>query len=153
MTADAKTNTVTFHLTHADAEFEDQLAVPFGSILPANAPAQDAGTTPIPGTGPYYFASYNPNRALVLKRNPHFHVWSSAAAPQGYPDEIDMTFGLSVEAEVTAVENGTADWMFDPPPPDRLTEISNQYASQAHVNSLTAFWYLAMNTNSPRSTA
>ncbi|MGH3470434.1 MAG: ABC transporter substrate-binding protein, partial [Nocardioidaceae bacterium] len=81
--------------------------------------------------------------------NPHFHVWSQAAEPQGYPNEIDMTFGQTVEAEVTDVENGTADWMFDPPPPDRLTEISNKYASQAHVNTLTAFWYLALNTNIP----
>ncbi|MGH3472474.1 MAG: ABC transporter substrate-binding protein, partial [Nocardioidaceae bacterium] len=82
--ADATTNKVTFHLTQPDAEFEDQIAVPFGSILPANAPSKDAGTTPIPGTGAYYFASYDPNRALVMKRNPHFHVWSQAAEPQGY---------------------------------------------------------------------
>jgi peptide/nickel transport system substrate-binding protein len=52
-----------------------------------------------------------------------------------------------VESEVTAVENGQADWIFDPPPADRLNEIGTKYAQQAHVNTLTAFWYLAMNTN------
>lgn len=143
------TNSVVFHLTQADPSFLDQLAMPFASILPAGSPAHDAGTTPLPSTGPYYFASYQPSKALVMKRNPYFKVWSARAEPQGYPDEIEETFGLSAEAEVTAIENGQADWMYDPPPPDRLTELSTKYASQVHVNSLTAFWYLAMNTNLP----
>jgi peptide/nickel transport system substrate-binding protein len=82
-----------------------------------------------------------------MERNPYFKEWSRDAQPQGYPDEIDETFGLTVEAEVTAVENGQADWVFDPPPADRLNEIGTKYAQQAHVNTLTAFWYLAMNTN------
>lgn len=144
--ADPATNTVTFNLTAPDAEFEDQLAVPFGSILPASAPSHDAGSAVIPGTGAYMFASYNPNSSLVMVRNPYFHVWSAKAQPQGYPDKITETFGLTVENEVTAVENGQADWMFDAPPPDRLTELSTKYASQVHVNPLTADWYLAMNT-------
>jgi peptide/nickel transport system substrate-binding protein len=146
---DAATGSVTFHLTQPDPAFLDQLAMPFASVLPAGSPPTDAGTTPLPGTGPYYFASYQPNKALVMKRNPYFRAWSAKAEPPGYPDEIDETFGLSAEAEVTAVENGQADWMYDAPPPDRLSELSTKYASQVHVNALTAFWYLAMNTNLP----
>jgi peptide/nickel transport system substrate-binding protein len=145
--ANAGADTVTFNLTAPDAEFLDQLAVPFGTILPASAPPKDAGTTPLPGTGPYMFSKYNPNSELVLVRNPYYHVWSTQADPPGYPDEIDMTFGVTVESEVTEVENGQADWVFDPPPPDRLAELSTKYANQIHVNPLTAFWYLAMNTN------
>lgn len=145
----AATNTVVFNLIAPDAEFLDQLAVPFGSIIPANTPPKDQGDNPIPGTGAYYFASYNPNSALVMKRNPYFKVWSAAAQPQGYPNEIEMTFGLPVESEVTAVENGQADWMFDPIPADRLSTISSDYASQVHVHSLTADWYAPMNMNIP----
>jgi peptide/nickel transport system substrate-binding protein len=143
----AKTGTVTIHLTDADPEFPFKLAVPHASILPKSAPSKDAGTTPLPGTGAYKFVSYDPNRQLKMVRNPYFKEWSRDAQPQGYPDEIDETFGLTVEAEVTAVENGQADWVFDPPPADRLNEIGTKYAQQAHVNTLTAFWYLAMNTN------
>lgn len=143
----AATNQVTFNLTQPDPDFEDQLAVPFGSILPASAPTKPGGSNaPIPGTGPYYFASYNPNTQLVMKRNPYFKVWSVAAEPQGYPNEIVTTFGQTVENEVTAVENGQADWMGDPPPPDRLTELSTKYAKQVHVNTLTADWYAVFNT-------
>ena len=144
---DAKTNTVTINLVDPDPELLYKLAVPHASILPASAPPKDAGTTPIPTTGPYMFDSYDPNRALIMMRNPYFKEWSHDAQPQGYPDEIDETFGLTVEAEVTAVENGQADWVFDAPPADRLSEIGTKYESQAHVNPLTAVWYLVMNTN------
>jgi len=132
-----------------DPEFPFKLGVPHASILPADSPGRDAGTKPIPGTGAYMFESYDPNRALKMVRNPNFKEWSSDAQPQGYPDVIEETFGLTVEAEVTAVENGQADWVFDPPPADRLNEIGTDYADQAHVNTLTALWYLAMNTNLP----
>ncbi|MGW1555800.1 ABC transporter substrate-binding protein [Streptomyces sp. NPDC002144] len=145
---DAKTNTVTINLTAADPEFPYKLAVPHASILPKDSPAKDAGTKPLPSTGPYTAASYDPNRELKLVRNPHFKEWSRDAEPQGYPDVIDYTFGQTVESEVTAVENGQADWMFDAPPADRLNEIGTKYASQAHVNPLTAFWYATLNVNS-----
>ncbi|MGW1618858.1 ABC transporter substrate-binding protein [Streptomyces sp. NPDC002172] len=144
---DAKTGTVTINLTAADPEFAYKLAVPHASIVPKDSPAKDAGTKPLPTTGPYMAASYDPNRALKLVRNPHFKEWSREAQPQGYPDDIDYTFGQTVESEVTAVENGQADWMYDPPPADRLNEIGTKYASQAHVNPLTAFWYATLNVN------
>jgi peptide/nickel transport system substrate-binding protein len=62
---------------------------------------------------------------------------------------IIQKFGLSAEAEVTQVENGQADWMFDTPPSDRLNEISTKYADQVHVNPLTAVWYWAFNVRIP----
>ncbi|WP_405733355.1 ABC transporter substrate-binding protein [Streptomyces sp. NBC_01537] len=144
---DAAADTVTINLTAADPEFPYKLAVPHASIVPKGSPAKDAGTTPLPGTGAYKAASYDPNKALKLVRNPYFKEWSREAQPQGYPDEIDETFGLTVEAEVTAVENGQADWMFDPPPADRLNEIGTKYAKQVHVSPLTAMYYLTLNVN------
>jgi peptide/nickel transport system substrate-binding protein len=143
----AATNTVTFNLITSDSEFLDQLAVPFGSILPASTPGKDQGDTPIPGTGAYYFVSYNPNSGLIMKRNPYFKVWSAAAEPQGYPNEIEETFGETVESEVTSVENNQADWIFDSLPTDRLQQISTQYPKQLFVNTLTADWYAPMNVN------
>jgi peptide/nickel transport system substrate-binding protein len=144
---DANAGTVTVHLTAPDPEFTYKLAVPHATVLPKDAPQTDAGNTALPTTGPYMVESYDPNRSLVMVRNPNFKEWSHDAQPAGYPDRIEETFGLTVEAEVTAVENGQADWVFDPPPADRLTEIGTKYAKQAHVNPLTAMWYLAMNVN------
>lgn len=144
-----KGNTVTINLTAPDAEFKYKLAVPHASILPASAPPNDAGSKAIPGTGAYYFSSYDSNKQLVMKRNPYFHVWSQSAQPDGYPDQITQSFGLTVEAQVTAVENGQADWGYDFPPADRLNELGTKYAAQTHLTPLTAFWYAPMNVNIP----
>lgn len=143
---DAKANTVTINLIAPDPELKYKLAVPHASILPADAPSSDAGTKPIPGTGAYYFASYNPNKQLVMKRNPYFKVWSKEAQPDGYPDQIVQSFGLTVEAQITAIENNQADWTLEAPPADRLNEMGTKYAKQVFVNTLTAFWYAPMNT-------
>ena len=143
---DEAASTVTINLTQPDAEFFDKLGLPHAAILPADAPAQDAGSVPIPGTGPYMFESYDPNKALVMVRNPHFKVWSEEAQPDGYPDKVQYDFGLSEEAAVTAIQNGEADWTFDEIPADRLGEIGTKNKEQVHVTPLTAWWYLPMNT-------
>ncbi|SIQ33388.1 MULTISPECIES: ABC transporter substrate-binding protein [Acidiphilium] len=144
---DAASNTVTIHLRHPDSEFLDQLAVPFGAILPADTPDHDMGTQPIPGTGSYMVKSYDPSGGIVMVRNPHFHQWSAQAQPKGYPNEIDYKFGLSAESQVTAVENNQYDWMFEDVPADRLNEIATKYTTQVHINPLNWFYYAPMNVN------
>ena len=140
---------VTFNLTTADPEFLDKLSVPFAYILPASTPAKNVNIPP-PGTGPYKWVQYAPSKQIKLVRNPFFKQWSADAQPSGNPDVIVQKFGLSVEAEVTAVQNNQADWMFDQPPADRLGELSSaKYASRVHVNPLTATYYFALNNNVP----
>jgi peptide/nickel transport system substrate-binding protein len=142
----ARGNTVTFHLTTADPEFLDRLAMPFTFILPASTPPKNVDIPP-PGTGPYKWVQYTPTKQIKLVRNPFFKEWSKDAQPAGNPNTITMKFGLTPEAEVTAVEHNQADWMFDQPPADRLGELSSKYANRVHVNPLTAIWYFAFNVN------
>jgi peptide/nickel transport system substrate-binding protein len=146
---DEAAGTVTINLTRVDPEFMFKLAVPHAAVLPADAPASDAGSIPIPGTGPYFFSAYDPNKGLTMSRNPHFKQWSEDAMPDGYPDVVQYDFGLTDEAEVTAVMNGEADWMFDQPPTDRLGEIGTKFKDQVYINNLTAWWYAPMNTRIP----
>jgi peptide/nickel transport system substrate-binding protein len=146
---DAKAGTVTIRLAKPDPEFLFKLAFAHAAILPADAPAKDTGVTPIPGTGAYRIVSYDPKKQLKLARNPHFKEWSADAQPDGYVDEVDYDFGLSSEDQVTAIANGQADWMFNPVPADRLTELGTKYAKQVKVSPLTALYYVAMNTRLP----
>jgi peptide/nickel transport system substrate-binding protein len=141
-------NTVTFHLTRGDPEFLDQLAVPFAFILPASTPTKNVNIPP-PGTGPYKWVQYAPTKQIKLVRNPYFKEWSKDAQPAGNPDVILQKFGLSAEAEVTAVENNQADWMYDQPPADRLNEMGTKYVDRVHINPLTATYYFAFNVNQP----
>jgi peptide/nickel transport system substrate-binding protein len=137
-------NSVTFNLTRADPEFLDKLAVPFAFILPASTPDKNVNIPP-PGTGPYKWVQFAPNKQMKVVRNPFFKEWSKDAQPAGNPDAIVQKFGLSVEAEVTQVENNQADWIFDQPPADRLNELGTKFASRVHINPLTAVWYFAFN--------
>ena len=136
VSANDAARTVTINLVAPDPEFKYKLAVPHASILPASSPPTDVGTKPIPGTGAYYFSSYNTNKELAPKRNPYFKQWSKLAQPDGYPDEITQSFGLTTEAQITAIENGEADWTLEAPPADRLGEIGSKYADQVHINTL-----------------
>ncbi len=144
--------TLTFNLTGPDPEFIDALSLPFAYAVPGNTTFKNLGNNVPPGTGPYMWQSYDPNKEAVLVRNPFFHVWSAAAQPPGYPNEIVEKYGLTISDEVTAVENGQADEVFDAdtPPPDRLAELNSaKFAHQVHVNALTADWYWALNTKVP----
>ncbi len=145
--ADEAAGTVTINLTRPDAEFIDKLALPHAVILPADAPTTDAGSVPIAGTGAYMFASYDPNKQLVMTRNPNFKVWSEEAQPDGYPDQVNYDFGSTQAEQITAIENGEADWTLDEPPADRLSEMGTKYKDQVYVTPLTAWWYLPMNVN------
>ncbi len=147
--ADDDAGTVTIRLTRPDPEFLAKLALPHASVLPAASPVRDAGTTPLPGTGPYAIASYDPGATMRLARNPHFREWSEAAQPDGYADEVHYDFGLGDEAQVTAVLNGDADWMFDTPPADRLGDLGARHAAQVHLDPAHAIWFLPMNTRRP----
>lgn len=144
---DEAASTVTINLTRPDAEIFDKLALPHAAILPADSPTTDVGSKPLPGTGPYMFTAYDPNKGFTMARNPNFKVWSEQAQPDGYPDVVQYDFGLTEEAQVTAVQNGEADWMYDEPPADRLGEMGTKNKDQVHVTPLTAWWYVPMNNN------
>ncbi|PRH85789.1 peptide ABC transporter substrate-binding protein [Labrys okinawensis] len=144
--ADEAAGTITINLTKPDAELLYKLALPHAVILPADTPAEDMGSRPIPSTGPYMISAFDPNKGMTLSRNPNFKQWSEEAQPDGYPDAVQYDFGLSEEAAVTAIQNGEADWMFDPLPSDRLAELGTKFKDQLHISPLSAWWYAPLNT-------
>lgn len=149
VTSDEAAGTVSIHLARPDPELMFKLALPHASIVPAASPGADTGTVALRSTGPYRIESYQTTEMLRLVRNPFFHEWNAEAQPDGFPDVIEERFGLEDEAEVTQVENGQADWMFDLPPSDRLGELGSQFAGQVHVNPALAVWIMPLNVNEP----
>jgi peptide/nickel transport system substrate-binding protein len=142
-------NTVTFHLAYPDPEFLERLALVWAVAVPPGAPNHDIGQHPLPATGPYEIARYSPAHEVTLVRNPHFHEWSHAARPDGYPDEIVWKIGASPAAAVSAVEQGRADYSLDPPPPNRLAEVQTRFAPQLHPNPTDWTALLFLNTRVP----
>ncbi len=144
--ADPKAGTVTVHLIRPDAEFLYKLCLNFADVVPASTPERDIGNDPAAATGPYMIQNYDPNRHMTVVRNPYFRAWDDQAQPDGYVDRIEYSFGLSDEAEVTAVENNEFDWMYDDKPADRLGEIGARFYRRTYVNALPTIWYVPMNT-------
>jgi Bacterial extracellular solute-binding proteins, family 5 Middle len=129
--ADDSTRTLTFRPTAPDPDFLFKLALGFIVPVPPATPMHDIGTHPIPGTGPYRFASIGAHR-IVFVRNRRFREWSHAAQPDGQPDRIEWRFGATPEQEDAAVEGGRPDWTGDLP--SDLGSVVRQYASQVHSN-------------------
>jgi YVTN family beta-propeller protein len=138
-------STVTFHLVAPNPEFLDRLTLPDAYAVPAGTPNHDIGLHPLPATGPYQWVDVS-RYAGALVRNPYFHEWSHAARPDGYPDRIVWHHVSSSEAGLTAVERGTADYLYDGVPQDRLGEVQTRFASQLHITPTSSTLALILNT-------
>jgi YVTN family beta-propeller protein len=149
--ADDATRTVTFHLVAPDLEFLYKLALAFAYVVPAGTPANEVGTRPLPATGPYVIAKYSPKHVVRLVRNPHFHEWSQAAQPDGYPNEIVFEIGGTPDEAVNDVIRARADVFSTaqsqtPPSAGELAAIKTRYASQVRTNPQPATVALFLNT-------
>jgi peptide/nickel transport system substrate-binding protein len=136
-------NTVTIHLTTPNPRLLFMLAGASPASPKTPLSIVRRGT---PGTGPYMVESFVPGREIVFARNPNFHVWSGAARPDGYPDQIVLRAGISGDRSVDAVAAGRADLLLLAPPPDRLPELRARYTSQLHFAPQAATAFLFLNT-------
>jgi peptide/nickel transport system substrate-binding protein len=95
--------------------------------------------------------SFVPNRELTLVRNPRFHVWSPAARPDGYSDEIvfRMNAGTRGAAALDEVAAGRADVALAATFPSRIASLKTRYASQFHFTPQNATTFFFMNVHKP----
>jgi peptide/nickel transport system substrate-binding protein len=142
---------VTFHLTRPDPDFEDKLSNVSAYVLPGGTPRRPAGTHPLPATGPYMIATYEPKRLLRFVRNPFFRPWNSAAQPSGYPDRIDLRIAGTADDAIRDVVDGKADvlWTTQPLTPTQASRLEVRYASELHLNASWNFQALFLNTRVP----
>lgn len=145
---DPAKGTVTFRLTAADPEFPYKLATPAGAVVPRNAPRAES-RRPLPATGPYMIASYDRRRGMRLVRNPYFHVWSAAAKPDGYVDELRWTFQASNDKAIDAVVAGRADVLYPTvgTATARADELATQYPALVHSTPDPASAWVVVNTS------
>ena len=147
---DDESGTITFHLRHPDPDFLAKLALPQAVAVPPEVSHRDAGLQPVPATGPYMITHYDIRHA-VLERNPYFHEWSRDAQPDGYPDRIVWRIFKQPSQAVSAVEHGTADWLytFSAIEQQQIHEIETNYAAQIHPSAYPGTDLLDIEPNSP----
>jgi peptide/nickel transport system substrate-binding protein len=145
---DDAADTVTFHLVAPDPDFLGRLTLADAIAVPAGTPDRYIGDHPLSATGAYEIASYTQHE-VRLARNPYFHVWSQAARPDGYPNQIVFRYGNTPSAELTAVERGLADYSYDGVPGSRLGEVQTRYPAQLYINPNLLTVALFLNTRAP----
>src|SRR4051812_11706646 len=99
-----KGNQLTIKLTKKSPDFLSRVAMPFFCAIPRDTPISPNGVQKIAAAGPYYIASWDPKRQIVLKKNPNYH----GKRPQNL-DQIVYTVGVSPQATLLQIQKGSAD--------------------------------------------
>jgi YVTN family beta-propeller protein len=152
---DDDAGSVTFHLVRPDPDFLSRLAMAFASAVPAETADAPAGTTPLPGTGPYVIERMTIGEEegeVMLVRNPEFKQWSDAR-PDGFPDKIVFRLGSYTDANVNEqaddVLEGRADYLYSDLPADRLAALRTTHAGQLHADPFPGTGYMFLNAHVP----
>jgi peptide/nickel transport system substrate-binding protein len=115
--------TITIRLAKARGDFLTILALLFAAPVPGNTdPAIQNGS--IPGTGPYKFTNYDPNRSFTMARNPFFKPTKNI--PKGNPNTIDVQLVGDADAATQRVINGQSDYSNAAIPPDRIADAKSK---------------------------
>jgi peptide/nickel transport system substrate-binding protein len=151
--ADDRTGRITIHLLKPRGTFDYELALMFAAPLPPGTPAEDQTPHPPPATGPYEITDVRPGRSWETVRNP---VWASTNSkamptlPGGHVDRIEMRVVKNPETQVNEIEEGKADWMKNPPGPERYAEVARRYeGTQFRAEPTISIYYFWMNTQRP----
>jgi peptide/nickel transport system substrate-binding protein len=118
-----KKRTITIKLSSPRGDFLTILALIFAAPVPGNTgPEIQNGS--IPGTGPYKFASYDPNRSFVMVRNPFFKP--NRFIPRGTPNRVEVSLIGDADAATQRVASGQADYSNAAIPPDRIADAKSK---------------------------
>jgi peptide/nickel transport system substrate-binding protein len=136
-------------LTKRAPDLLSRLAMPFFAPIPTNMPINSDGVgAPTLGSGPYYIASWEPRRSIVLLRNRFY----KGPRPHNV-NRIQYDIGLPLATIRLNVESNATDT--GPVPPAAHAELGQKYGvrkgspGQYFVNPSAAFRYLAMNHDRP----
>lgn len=82
-------NQVTFKLSQSQASFTNRVTMPLTCIVPKGASEDPQENGELLVNGPYMVKSYDPNRELIMVRNPNY-----VGTPRGHFDQITFQVGI-----------------------------------------------------------
>jgi peptide/nickel transport system substrate-binding protein len=128
--------TIIIKLTQRAGDFIFMLSLPTSSPEPIEAldylPDSPDYRTNFIASGPYTPAAYTPDSALQLVRNP---AWVAETDPlrKAYVDEIQLTFGLPVDAIMQQLQSGDGDMTYDVTIPPAVLQLLNAQGDEKLV--------------------
>jgi peptide/nickel transport system substrate-binding protein len=146
ITTDDQAGTITIKLNAPQGDFVNILATEFAALVPADSPAKDSSTKPLPSTGPYMIQSYQPNKVAIVVRNPNFDASTFGGnVPAGNPDKMTIDIIGDDTVALNRVINGQDDYDFHQIPTDRLAATQQKYGDQIKVYTPANTYYFFMN--------
>jgi peptide/nickel transport system substrate-binding protein len=151
--ANDKTGEIQIELEKPRGTFANELGLMFVAPVPKGTPNEDLSASPPPGTGPYMITQSQPGRGWEVERNPYWAKANSKAMPE-YPtgnlDGAKFTIVRNPQTQVNDIEQGKYDYMENPPPADRYTEVKENFeGSQFRIEPTISTYYFWMNTRQP----
>jgi peptide/nickel transport system substrate-binding protein len=147
---DDKTGEIVINLEKPRGTFTNELGLMFVAPLPQDTPIEDLSANPPPGTGPYMITKSQPGKSWEYERNPYWAKANGKAMPdlpEGVVDNATMTVIRNPESQVDDIEQGTYDWMQNPPPSSRYAEVKENFeGTQFRVEPTISTYYFWMNT-------
>jgi peptide/nickel transport system substrate-binding protein len=151
--ADDKTGEIVINLEGPRGTFTNELGLMFVAPLPQDTPIEDLSANPPPGTGPYMITKSQPGKGWEYERNPYWAKANGEAMPdlpEGVVDDAKMTVIRNPQSQVNDIEQGTYDWMQNPPPSSRWAEVKEKYeGTQFRVEPTINTYYFWMNNQEP----
>jgi peptide/nickel transport system substrate-binding protein len=148
-----KTGEIKIELEQPRGTFNNELALMFAAPVPQGTPNEDLSADPPPATGPYAIPKSQPGRGWEYVRNPFWAKANSKAMPEypsGHVDGAKVTVIRNPQTQVNDVEQGKFNWMQNPPPADRYTEVKEKYeGTQFKVHTTISTYYFWMNMTQP----
>ncbi len=148
-----QTGEITIDLTEPRGTFTNELALMFTAPVPPDTPDKNQTPDPPAATGPYEITHSDPGQGWTLERNPQWQKNNAKIMPDlpsGHIDKFDIKVVRNQSSQVNDIEQGNANWMFDPPPPDRYAEVQAKYdGTQFRVEPGINTYYFWMNTRKP----
>jgi peptide/nickel transport system substrate-binding protein len=148
-----KTGEIVIDLAKPRGTFTNELGLMFVAPLPQDTPIEDLSGNPPPGTGPYTITDSQPGKGWEYKRNPYWAKDNGKAMPEypeGVVDDAKMTVIRNDQTQVDDIEQGTFDWMQNPPPASRYAEVKEKFeGTQFRVEPTISTYYFWMNMEEP----
>jgi peptide/nickel transport system substrate-binding protein len=148
-----KSGEIVIDLEKPRGTFTNELGLMFVAPLPQDTPIEDLSADPPPGTGPYMITKSQPGRGWEYARNPQWAKANGKAMPdlaEGVIDSAKVTVIRNPQSQVDDIEQGTYDWMQNPPPSSRYAEVKEKYeGTQFRVEPTISTYYFWMNMTKP----
>jgi ABC-type transport system substrate-binding protein len=146
----ASGNKLTVRLTKGDPTFLAKIAMPFFQAMPTSLARTreviNVNGNEMPSAGPYYVSFREPNRLIVVKRNPYYR----GTRPRN-PDAMNFRVGVNQESGYREVVAGQADYQ-ETIPPTEYAGLARRYGvnkSQFRVAPANCTSYIGLNNANP----